>query len=211
MKTANWRNRAESFVRELLVRRALRRARRYQIPIPQTGEQYNAVAIAIHWLAAVLIVAAFVIGVSMVDMSMTPSRLKLFNYHKWVGISVLALSALRLGWRLTHTPPPLDDPIEWRRMAAHITHGALYLLFFAIPLVGWALSSASGFSVVVFGIVPLPDFVPIDKALVEALKPWHRGLAFALGGLVAIHVLAALAHQFVDGHPILRRMGLRLP
>jgi len=171
--------------------------------------RYTTVAIAIHWLAAALILAALIIGVSMVDLPVSPSRLKLYSYHKWIGITVLALSAVRLGWRLTHTPPLSVDTVAWKRTAAHLTHGALYLLFFAIPLVGWALSSASGFPVVVFGVLPLPDFVPVDKALVALLKPWHRGLAFALGGLVTVHVLAAVAHRVVDGHPVLQRMGLR--
>jgi len=172
-------------------------------------ERYTGPAIAIHWLAAVLIAAALIIGVSMVDLPVSPSRLKLYSYHKWIGITILVLSALRLGWRLTHRPPPNVDAVAWRRAAAHLTHGALYLLFFAIPLVGWALTSASGFPVVVFGVLPLPDFVPVDKALVTLLKPWHRGLALTLGGLVVVHVLAAFAHRFVDGHPVLQRMGLR--
>lgn len=177
---------------------------------PQPNVHYTAVAIALHWLAAALILSALIIGVSMVDMPVSPARLKTYSYHKWIGILVLVLSAIRLGWRLTHRPPANPDAVAWRRTAAELTHAALYVLFFAIPLVGWALSSASGFPVVVFGILPLPDFVPVDKALVVLLKPWHRGLAFALGGLVAVHVLAAVAHRFIDGHSVLRRMQPRL-
>lgn len=171
--------------------------------------RYTGVAIAIHWLAALLIIGALVIGVSMVDMPVSPSRLKLYSYHKWIGITILALSAVRLGWRLTHRPPPDLDTVVWRRAAAHLTHAALYVLFFAVPLVGWALTSALGFSVVLFGSIPLPDFVPVDKALGELLKPWHRGLALALGSLVAVHVLAAISHRFIDGHSVLRRMGVK--
>ena len=177
---------------------------------PPTHERYTAVAIAIHWLAAALIVSAVVIGVSMVGLPFSPARLKVYSYHKWIGILILLLSAVRLGWRLTHKPPPNPDAVAWRRTAAELTHGALYLLFFAIPLVGWAMSSASGFPVVVFGVLPLPDFVPVDKAWVEWLKPWHRGLAYALGGLVTLHVLAAVAHRFIDGHAVLQRMRPRL-
>lgn len=174
------------------------------------GERYTTVAIVIHWLAAVLIVSTLILGVSMVDLPVSPQRLKLYSYHKWIGIVILVLSAVRLAWRLTHRPPPNPDAVAWRRAAAHVTHGALYLLFFAIPLVGWAQSSASGFPVVVFGVLPLPDFVPVDKALVELLKPWHRGLAFALGGLVTVHVLAAVTHRLIDGHAVLPRMKPRL-
>ena len=179
-------------------------------PDEPPDERYTAVAIAIHWLAAALIVSTVIIGVSMVDMPVSPARLKIYSYHKWIGILILLLSAVRLGWRLTHRPPPNPDAVAWRRSAAHLTHGALYVLFFAIPLAGWALTSASGFPVVVFGVLPLPDFVPVDKALAALLKPWHRGLAFALGGLVTVHVLAAVTHRFIDGHAVLQRMKPRL-
>ena len=101
----------------------------------QPDERYTTVAIAIHWLAAVLIVSTLILGVSMVDLPVSPQRLKLYSYHKWIGILILVLSALRLGWRLTHRPPPNPDAVAWRRAAASLTHGALYLLFFAIPLV----------------------------------------------------------------------------
>lgn len=175
----------------------------------RSDEQYTAIAIAFHWVAAALLVPAVIIGVSMVDMPVSPSRLKMYSYHKWIGVVILTLTAVRLCWRLTHTPPASPDAVAWQRMAAHLTHGALYLLCLAIPLVGWALTSASGFPVVVFGVIPLPDFVPVDKALAALLKPWHRGLAFGLGGLVVLHVLAALTHRFIDGHPVLHRMGLR--
>ena len=94
----------------------------------------------------------------------------------------------------------------WQQRAAHLTHGALYLLFFAVPLVGWAYSSAAGFPIVWFGVLPLPDFVSPDKALAEAIKPWHRALAWALAALVGLHVAAALKHHFIDRNGLLKRM-----
>jgi cytochrome b561 len=94
----------------------------------------------------------------------------------------------------------------WQRQAAQATHLALYGLFFAVPLVGWAYSSAAGFPIVLFGLWPLPDFVAPDRALAESLKPWHGWLAFALAGLVVLHVAAALKHHFFDGDGLLQRM-----
>ena len=82
----------------------------------------------------------------------------------------------------------------------------MYLLFFAIPLVGWLYSSAAGVQVVLFGVLPLPDLVAHDKALADSLKPLHAVLAFALAGLVALHVLATLKHQLIDHDGLLRRM-----
>ena len=84
-------------------------------------------------------------------MSMT--RLKLYNWHKWAGVTILALSAARLLWRLGHRPPPDAPGPRWQKLAAHGTHLALYALFFAVPLAGWAYSSAAGFPIVLFGVL----------------------------------------------------------
>jgi cytochrome b561 len=171
-----------------------------------TRSRYTATAIALHWLLALAIAGMFVVGLYMTSLPLSPQRLKLFNWHKWAGITILTLSALRLLWRLSH-PPPADPPMPaWQRLAAHGTHRLLYLLFFAVPLVGWAYSSAAGFPVVVFGVLPLPDFVPADRALAEALKPWHGRLAFTMAALVVLHVGAAVKHHFIDRDALLARM-----
>ncbi|MBU6259757.1 MAG: cytochrome b [Burkholderiales bacterium] len=168
--------------------------------------RYTLVAIALHWLLALMIVGTFGVGWYMADLPLSPTRLRLFNYHKWAGITILALSALRLLWRLTHRPPP-DGPMPaWQARAAHALHGLLYLLFFAVPLMGWAYSSAAGFPIVVYGVLPLPDFVPHDRALAETLKPLHGDLAWTLAVVVLLHVAAALKHQFVDRDGLLQRM-----
>ena len=173
---------------------------------PVTSEKYTPIAIALHWVLALAIVGAFGVGVYMSDLPVSPTRLKLYNYHKWAGITILALSALRLLWRLTHRPPA-DLPMPaWQAKAAHLTHMALYALFFAVPLAGWAYSSAAGFPVVLFGVLPLPDFVAKNKELADAIKPLHAALAFAMAALVIAHVAAALKHQFVDRDGLLLRM-----
>jgi cytochrome b561 len=160
----------------------------------------------LHWLMALALVCAVCVGAYMADLPLSPLRLKLFNWHKWLGICILALAALRLLWRLTHRPPPDLPAPAWQRRVAHLTHWALYALFFAVPLVGWAYSSAAGFQVVLFGLLPLPDWVPADKALAEAIKPWHGNLAFTLAALALLHVGAALKHHWLDHDGLLRRM-----
>ena len=82
----------------------------------------------------------------------------------------------------------------------------MYALFFLVPLMGWAYSSAAGFPIVVFGVLPLPDFVPVDKALAEWIKPLHELSAFALVGLAGLHIAAALKHQLVDKDGLIGRM-----
>ncbi len=174
--------------------------------LPTAAHRYTGVAIAFHWLLALMIVASFCVGLYMHELPPSLEKLKLFNYHKWAGVTILALSAARLLWRLTHRPPA-DPPMPaWQAQAAHLTHGALYLMFFVVPLVGWAYSSAAGFPVVLFGVLPLPDFVPVDKALAQAIKPWHERTAWVLALLVLGHVAAALKHHFIDRDGLLDRM-----
>ena len=173
---------------------------------PGSTDRYTGLAIALHWVLALAIVGSFSVGVYMTELPISPQRLKLYNWHKWAGICILALSALRLLWRLTHRPPA-DVPMPaWQQRASHAVHGLLYVLFFAVPLAGWAYSSAAGFPIVVFGVLPLPDFVSPDKALAEAIKPLHKILAFTLAALVLAHVGAALKHHFVDRDGLLDRM-----
>jgi cytochrome b561 len=176
------------------------------VPLIVQGRRYGAVAMSLHWLLALALIGLFGFGLYMTSLPFSPWRLKLFNWHKWAGICILALSLLRLLWRCTHRPPAPPPMPAWQRWAAHATHGLMYVLFLAIPLLGWAYSSAAGFPIVVFGVLPLPDFVPVDKGLAEALKPWHGWLAYTLAALVLLHVAAALKHQLVDKDGLLQRM-----
>jgi cytochrome b561 len=169
--------------------------------------RYTPTAIALHWLLALLIAATFLFGLYMTSLDASPTKLKYYNWHKWAGTTILALSALRLLWRLSHRPPAADPSMPaWQRGAAHAVHWALYALFFAVPLVGWAYSSAAGYPVVLYGVLPLPDFVSPDKALAETVKPWHARLAYGLAALVLLHVAGALKHQWIDRDRLLSRM-----
>ncbi|MCL4469855.1 MAG: cytochrome b [Gammaproteobacteria bacterium] len=169
--------------------------------------RYTRTAVALHWLAAILIFAAFPLGLIMSDLPLSPLKLKLISYHKWLGVSVFLLAAARLAWRATHTPPPLPDVMPaWQRRAASGLHFLLYLLLFAIPLSGWLMSSAKGFQTVYFGVLPLPDLIGKDKALGDALQEVHEMLNYGLLALVSAHVAAALKHQFIDRDGILARM-----
>ncbi|MGY0197446.1 cytochrome b [Leptothrix sp. BB-4] len=179
---------------------------------PNTG-RYGAVAIALHWLLALGIVGAFALGLYMADLPFSPARLKLYNWHKWAGVTILAMSAFRLLWRLANRPPELPAAVvsampAWQQKAHHGTHHLMYLLFFAVPLTGWAYSSAAGFPIVWFGVLPLPDFVPVSKELAETIKPLHKLAAFGLAALVVLHVAAAIKHQVIDRDRLLGRMGI---
>ena len=173
--------------------------------------RYTTVAIALHWLLGLSLVAMFGLGVYMADLPFSPWRLKLYNWHKWAGITFLALSVLRLVWRISHRPPALPAAISqampaWQNLAHHATHHLLYALFFVVPLLGWAYSSAAGFPIVWFGQITLPDLVTADKALAEIIKPLHELSAIALMALAALHIAAALKHQWIDRDGLLERM-----
>jgi cytochrome b561 len=175
------------------------------------AHRYSHTAIVLHWVLGLSILGLFGVGLYMTSLPFSPARLKLYNWHKWAGITILTLSALRLLWRATHRPPALPNAIAdampaWQHWAHHGTHYALYALFFLVPLIGWAYSSAAGFPIVVFGVLPLPDFVPVDKALAEMIKPLHELSAFALIGLAGLHIAAALKHQWIDKDGLLKRM-----
>jgi cytochrome b561 len=172
---------------------------------------YTRTAVALHWLMAVLIVTNVILGWYMSDLPFSPSRIRLFNYHKWVGVTILGLAALRLLWRATHKPPVLPGDLPpWQRTLAHAVHWLLYGFFFAVPLSGWAYSSATGFPVVYLGLVPLPDWVSPDKELAKQLVVVHTGLAYTLATIVVLHVAAAIKHAMDDGVAYLRRMLPRL-
>jgi cytochrome b561 len=173
--------------------------------------RYGAVAIALHWVLGLSILGMFGVGLYMTDLPFSPWRLKLYNWHKWAGVTILVLSVLRLVWRLTHRPPALPQAVTlgmpaWQTRAYHATHHAMYALFFVVPLMGWAYSSAAGFPIVWFGQIPLPDLLPVNKEFAELIKPLHEISAFALVGLAGLHIAAALKHQLIDRDGLLQRM-----
>ena len=168
--------------------------------------RYTRTAIALHWLAAMLIVGNLGLGVTMINLALSPFTLRLYGWHKWIGITVFLTAVARLAWRRAHRPPsPVAMP-EWPRRAAAATHVALYVLMLAIPLSGWVLSSATGVSVVYLGLVPLPDVVAKDKALAAVLTVVHGTLNFTLLALVIVHAGAALRHGLAAADGVLPRM-----
>jgi len=168
--------------------------------------RYTVAAITLHWLTAALIVASVSLGLYMVGLKLSPLKLKLYSWHKWVGVTIFLLVAARLIWRATHAPPPLAAAPRWEQAAAAVNHWLLYALLMCIPISGWLMSSAYGVPVVYFGVIRLPDLVAKHKELGDALKGLHEALAFTMLALVALHVIAAVKHHVVDRDDVLHRM-----
>ena len=170
------------------------------------ASRYTGAAIALHWLTAMLVVANLLLGVSMVQLPISPRKLHWYLWHKSIGITVFALTSGRLAWRALHRPPPPVAMPPWQRRAAAASHALLYVLLFVTPISGWIYSSATGVQVVYLGMFPLPNLVPKDKALADTLRLVHIGLNSLLFAVVCIHVAAALKHHFVDRDTVLVRM-----
>ena len=172
-----------------------------------TIQRYTGVAKTLHWLIGLMILISLGVGLYMVDLKLSPTKLQLYSWHKWAGVTIFALVLIRCVWRLTHTPPPLPIHLpRWQRLVAEGTHYALYALMIAIPLTGWLMSSAKGFQTVYFGVLPIPDMLTKNKELGDTLNLVHRYLNYSMIAIIAAHIGAALKHHFIDKDDILRRM-----
>ena len=149
-----------------------------------TAPVYRGPAQFLHWLTAAAVIGLVSIGLWMTGLPISLLKLQVYAWHKWIGLAVLVLTALRLLWRWWRPPPPLP----------------------AMPLSGWLMSSAAGVSVAWFGLLPLPDLVPRDPDLFAALRTTHFVLSRLLIVLVALHVAAVFHHDVLHRDGIFRRM-----
>jgi cytochrome b561 len=177
---------------------------------------YSSVAIALHWLIALAMLTniglAWYFGTLPKADQVAPVQL-----HKSIGITVLLLSLIRIGWRLVNAPPPLPDTMRaWEKWAAWANHVLFYLLMLGMPLSGWAMMSASPLikvhPTVLYGVVPWPSFpgLPTDPDQLHDAHRFfgatHERLAWLAYATIALHVAAALKHQFLDRDDVVARM-----
>jgi cytochrome b561 len=165
----------------------------------------------LHWLMAVCILAMLFIGVGMVS-TIAPKYLSLVSIHKSLGITILVLALIRLAVRLRDGAPPLPaDLPESLKLAAYLSHYALYALMIGMPLIGWAMLSAASYPVVVYGGVRLPAILPQSDSLHTLLWDAHFYLAFLFFALVLMHVAAALFHALVRQDGVFEAMASLSP
>ncbi len=179
--------------------------------------RYTGTAIALHWVIALLIVVNVTLALT-ADAWPDDWVRPVIDTHKSIGITVLGLASLRLLWRLTHRPPalPREYP-RWERIGAHAAHLLLYALIFAMPLSGWlhdsAWKDAASHPMTLFGVVPWPRVGWVTSLDPAAKELWHdrfgalhAWFAYVLYGLVTLHIVGALKHQWIDREPELQRM-----
>jgi cytochrome b561 len=162
-----------------------------------TRTHFSPLARLLHWTMAPLIVAMLFIGVGMVA-TVSRAHDTLIALHRPLGIALLVLVLLRVGVRIRRGSPPLpgDMPAP-QRITANASHVALYALMIAMPLIGWAMLSAAGYPITLYGPLHLPPIAPHDVALFAVLRALHTWLAFALFATVLLHLAAALFHGLI--------------
>lgn len=177
--------------------------------------RYTAVAMALHWIIALALIWQLTLGFSLEGLPRAEKGAA-NALHKSLGITILLLSLARLGWRLTHRPPPLPaDMPGWERLMAGLTHWGFYAIMIGAPLGGWAMSSASTRArpIEVWG-APWPSLpLPKSDALAGQLYLGHAAAGYIAVALIALHIGAVVKHMFVDDNDVLWRMvpGLKPP
>jgi cytochrome b561 len=174
-----------------------------------TREHYSPFTLTFHWVTAILVLCQPLI-VWLSDGLPREEHGQWIMIHKSIGVTLLVLTLIRLSSRVSgHKALPLPDTTPvWQRLAARTTHVLFYVLLIAMPLVGWASSTAAGRAVEYFGLFQLPDLplIPHDRSLAKALISFHELAGLTLVGLVVLHILGALKHFLIDKDNVLHRM-----
>lgn len=174
------------------------------------GARYGRVAIAFHWTIAVLVITNLALGILHEQVPRPLSR-EMIGVHKSIGITVLALTLFRLGWRLTHRPPPLPAHTPgWERGLAHLVHWLFYIFMVALPVTGWWMAAGSTpHPFTWFGLFTVPEFPNNSGA--DAAHSAHVVMGWTMLALVVLHVGGALRHRLLLRDNVLGRMGLGSP
>jgi cytochrome b561 len=178
------------------------------MPIRNTPERWGSVSIALHWITALAILGLVVVGYVMVELPPGRTKIEVYNLHKSIGLTVLGLTLLRLGWRLAQPAPALPSGLPaWQQWAARLGHLGLYALLLLIPLSGWVYNWASNFPTRWFGHTLMASPGAVDAALKALAKEVHVWGVYALLALLVAHAGAAFWHHYQLKDTVLRRMA----
>lgn len=171
-----------------------------------TEDRFGWAAKGFHWLTAAALVAMFAIAWRMDALPVGLAKLQAYGWHKSIGLTILAVTLLRLLWRLGNPQPRFLGNSGWQRRASTAAHWLLYACLIALPLLGWLMSAAANTPVNLFGLLVLPNPIAPDRELAHLFEVAHETLAYGLLALVALHAAAALKHHVLDRDATLRRM-----
>jgi cytochrome b561 len=169
-------------------------------------QTYGPVARGLHWLVFAVVAAQVTIGWTMPHIHRGTPQEGLVDWHLSLGAVLMLLVIVRLLWRLRHPTPLTTTMAGWERMIAKITHELLYALLLILPVLGWAAAGYFGYTVRLFGIIPLPALADRTMEWAHEAGDIHAALTWVLLGLVALHVLGALWHYFMRRDRVLQRM-----
>jgi cytochrome b561 len=174
-------------------------------PLSEPVVSYDRVVRFVHWATAALLVLVFGIGLSMTRWVAEDDRVRVYSWHEWAGLTVFALTAIRV-WRWTRGgAPPIELPPR-ERIARAVVHTAIYVVLVVQPIIGYMMTSAFGFDIVYLGLVPLPRLVDANKELATRLQGIHETLAITLFLLFLLHLGAIANHHLFRRDGVLRRM-----
>ena len=177
------------------------------MPLKNTRDQWGSISKSLHWLTLLLLVWMAWLGLTMGDLPNGPDKIATYALHKSIGITILVLVLVRIGWRWhAGAPDGVPGTPRWQERIASLTHLALYALLLAMPLSGWILNSASGFPLQWFGLVNLPAIAGKDHDLHELAEDIHEWLFWAMVSLVVLHAAAAFYHHLFQRDTTLIRM-----
>jgi cytochrome b561 len=171
------------------------------------ADTYDRGARLLHWAVALLVLATVPVGITMYAIAPGKSQDALYVVHKSLGLTIFALMLVRLAWRLARGAPAPSaalSPLEVR--ASQAVHWLLYALLLLMPVTGYVMETAGGFSVTFFDLFAVPRLVAKNKALSDHAETAHLMLQWAIYLVVAMHVGAALHHRFVRRNDVLARM-----
>jgi len=175
--------------------------------LESTQHQHPALTVAIHWATVAAIVVAVIAMFVRDAVEDRVWRQLLLEAHRQLGLLVLVVAGVRIANRvrkgLADHAPDMMALLRWAAKAAHVL---MYGVLIALPLLGWAVTSAHGVSLTFLGSVPLPKILSADSELADTLTDYHVWLAWGLLGLVVAHVAAAVWHHFVRRDGVLRAM-----
>jgi cytochrome b561 len=174
-----------------------------------TIARYTRTAIVLHWVIAFAFIGQYALGWWMQEIPKQPAgaRADVFNLHKSIGLTILALMLVRIAWRLTHTPPAMPPMDRWQSTLARLVHIALYTLLIVHPLAGYLGSVWSGYPVKLYGMT-LPAWGSKMPALKDLMSTAHLWTSWLLAGAVLVHLGGVLKHTLLDGDRLLARMGV---
>jgi len=173
--------------------------------IKNSETHFGIVAIFLHWIIAILLIALLILGLYMVRVPISLEKLKLYGWHKEYGMLALLLIIARSIWRISNVIPLLSLP-WWEKLAARSVHYTFYGFMFAMPITGWIITSASGLPVSFFGWFVFPDLVSPNPDTMSLFQQIHKWLGYGLIMTIFLHTAAALKHHFINKDDILKRM-----